>query len=411
LNGARDKLAVVSDILKVIYAPHKAFKQILQNPKYLGVLVLLVIFVAVQVGSSYVIASKSYLEQTIPTGVEGDVWTENAASWQANSGVTISNNTIDYINSTALYLGGPSFFGSGSVEFAASNTSVVRMELISLNADEQVNSESFKNLSFRLKIVSPNSGLSNVSLFLSSLNASSFHYDLTEIFSSNTTDSWNNLTVPLGSGAWSSSGSDATWENITGLKMEFVWATSSNIDMRLDGLFFRGNYDTPINLYGTETYLAQAAINGIAPFVFEWIVLTAVLFIVIKVLKGNATWKSIMVAVGFALIVLVIQSVVLLAVYGSLPNLFYPLELLANVPGERSIAPVATLEAIDSANLLSSIVQVVVWLWLAGLGTFITHEATGLKADVPPFGWLKSIAVSGVSLLLTILIVGFLLGI
>jgi hypothetical protein len=406
-----DKLAVVSDILKVIYAPHKAFRQIVQNPKYLGVLVLLVIFVAVQVGSSYVIASKSYLEQTIPTGVEGDVWTENAASWQANSGVTISNNTVDYINSTALYLGGPSFFGSGSVEFAASNTSVVRMELISVSADEQVNSESFKNLSFRLKIVSPNSGLNNVSLFLSSLNASSFHYDLTEIFSSSTTDSWNNITVPLGSGVWSSIGSDATWENITGLKMEFIWATSSNIDMRLDGLFFRGNYDTPINLYGTETYLAQAAINGIAPFVFEWIVLTAVLFIVIKVLKGNATWKSIMVAVGFALIVLVIQSVVLLAVYGSLPNLFYPLELLANVPGERSVAPAATLEAIDSANLLSSIVQVVVWLWLAGLGTFITREATGLTADVPPFGWLKSIAVSGASLLLTIIIVGFLLGI
>jgi hypothetical protein len=406
-----DKLAVVGDILKVIYAPHKAFKQITQNPRYLGVLVLLVIFVAVQVGSSYVIASKSYLEQTIPAGDEGDVWTENAALWQANSGVTISNNTVDYINSTALYLGGPSYFGSTSVEFTASNTSVVRMELISVNADAQVNSEIFKNVSFRLKIVSPGSRPSNVSLFLSSLNASGFHYDLTEVFSTSTTNVWNNITVQVGSGAWSSSGIDATWENITGLKMEFVWATSSNIDMRLDGLFFGGNYDTPIDLYGTGTYLAQAAISGIAPFIFEWIVLTGVLFIIIKVLKGNATWKSIMVAVGFALVVLVIQSVVLLAVYTSLPNLFYPLELLANVPGERSIAPAATLEAIDFANLLSSIVQVVVWLWLAGLGTFITHEATGLTADVPPFGWLKSIAVSGASLLLTIIIVGFLTGI
>ena len=406
-----DKLAVVSDILKVIYAPHKAFKQILQNPKYLGVLVLLVIFVAVQVGSSYVIASKSYLEQTIPTGGEGDVWTENAALWQANSGVSISNNTIDYINSTAVYIGAPNYFGSTSVEFAASNTSVVRMELISVNADEQVNSGSFKNVSFRLKIVAAGSRPSNVSLFLSSLNASSFHYDLTEEFSSSTTGVWNNITVPVGSGAWSSSGGDATWENITGLKMEFVWATSSDIDLRLGGLFFRGEYETPLDLYGTGTVLAQAAISGTAPFVFEWIVLTGVLFAMIKVLRGNATWKSIMVAVGFALVVLVIQSAVLLAVYGSLPNLFYPLELLANVPGERSIAPAATLEAMDSANLLGSIVQVVVWLWLAGLGTFITHEVTGLTADVPPFGWLKSIAVSGASLLLTIIIVGFLIGI
>lgn len=405
-----DKLAVFNDILKVVYAPHKAFKQIVQDPKYLGVLVLLVIFVVVQVGSSYVIASKSYLEQTLPTGVEGDVWTENAASWQANSGVTISNNTVDYINSTAVYLGGPIFFGSTSVEFAASNTSVVRMELISVNADDQVNSEGFKNVSFRLKMLAPSSNPSNVSLFLSSLNASSFHYDLTEEFSSSTTNVWNNITLPVGSGAWSSSSSDATWENITGLRMEFVWATSSSIDMRLDGLFFRGEYDTPINLYGTGTVLAQAAISGIAPFIFEWIVLTGVLFIIIKVLKGNATWRSVMVAVGFALVVLVIQSAVLLAVYASLPNLFYPLELLANVPGERSIAPAATLGAIDFANLLGSIVQVVVWLWLAGLGTFITHEVTGMTADVPPFGWMKSIAVSGISLLLTIIVVGFLIG-
>jgi hypothetical protein len=405
-----NKLAVFNDILKVVYAPHKAFKQIVQDPKYLGVLVLLVIFVIVQVGSSYVIASKSYLEQTLPTGVEGDVWTENAASWQANSGVTISNNTVDYINSTAVYLGGPIFFGSTSVEFAASNTSVVRMELISVNADDQVNSEGFKNVSFRLKMLAPSSNPSNVSLFLSSLNASSFHYDLTEEFSSSTTNVWNNITLPVGSGAWSSSGSDATWENITGLRMEFVWATSSSIDMRLDGLFFRGEYDTPINLYGTGTVLAQAAISGIAPFIFEWIVLTGVLFIIIKVLKGNATWRSIMVAVGFALVVLVIQSAVLLAAYASLPNLFYPLELLANVPGERSIAPAATLGAIDFANLLGSIVQMVVWLWLAGLGTFITHEVTGMTADVPPFGWMKSIAVSGISLLLTIIVVGFLIG-
>jgi hypothetical protein len=405
-----NKLAVFNDILKVVYAPHKAFKQIVQDPKYLGVLVLLVIFVIVQVGSSYVIASKSYLEQTLPTGVEGDVWTENAASWQANSGVTISNNTVDYINSTAVYLGGPIFFGSTSVEFAASNTSVVRMELISVNADDQVNSEGFKNVSFRLKMLAPSSNPSNVSLFLSSLNASSFHYDLTEEFSSSTTNVWNNITLPVGSGAWSSSGSDATWENITGLRMEFVWATSSSIDMRLDGLFFRGEYDTPINLYGTGSVLAQAAISGIAPFIFEWIVLTGVLFIIIKVLKGNATWRSIMVAVGFALVVLVIQSAVLLAAYASLPNLFYPLELLANVPGERSIAPAATLGAIDFANLLGSIVQMVVWLWLAGLGTFITHEVTGMTADVPPFGWMKSIAVSGISLLLTIIVVGFLIG-
>jgi hypothetical protein len=34
-----------------------------------------------------------------------------------------------------------------------------------------------------------------------------------------------------------------------------------------------------------------------------------------------------------------------------------------------------------------------------------------MDAEVPPFGWLKCIAVSGTSVLLTLIIVGFLLGV
>ncbi len=406
-------MSVVSDIMKVIYAPHKAFKQILQNPRYVGAIVLLIIFVAVQVGSSYVIASKSYIEQTLPSGTEGDVWTENAALWQASPGVTIINNTVDYINSTTLYLGSSSYFGSSSVEFVASNASVVRMELTSINTDEQVNfvSEGFENVSFRLKLLSPDAKPVNVSLYLTSLNASSFYRDLTAEFSNSAVNVWNNITLPVSSGAWSSSGYQASWENITGLKMEFAWENNVNVDLLIDGLFFRGEYMTPIEIYGSSAYVAQAALNSIAPFVFEWIILTAMLYIVIKGLKGYATWKLLMVAVGFALVVLVIQAIVLLAVYAALPNLLYPLEVLASVPGEQTAAPAATLEAIAFANMIGSIVQVGVWLWLAGLCTFITHEVTGMVAEVPPFGWLKSIAVSGTSVLLTLIIVGFMLGI
>jgi len=81
-------LSIASDILKVIYSPHRAFKKILQKPQYIGAIILLIIFAVVQVSSSYVIASKSYIEQTMPSGSEGDFWTENAALWQANPGVT-----------------------------------------------------------------------------------------------------------------------------------------------------------------------------------------------------------------------------------------------------------------------------------------------------------------------------------
>ena len=406
-------MSIASDILKVIYSPHRAFKKILQKPQYIGAIILLIIFAVVQVSSSYVIASKSYIEQTMPSGSEGDFWTENAALWQANPGVTTRNNTVDHINSTTLYLGSPTYFGSSSVEFTASNTSILRMELTSINMVEQVNfiEEGFKNVSFRLKILSPVAKPANVSLYLTSLGASRFYNDLTAEFSASEVNVWNNITLPVGSSPWSILGNEASWENITGFKMEFMWENAVNVDLLIDGLFFRGEYITPFELYGQVAYLAQAALNSIAPFVFEWIILTAMLYLVIKGLKGYATWKLLMVTVGLALVVLVFQAILLLVVYSTLPNLFYPLEVLASVPGEQAMAPAETLEAIASANLTGSIIQVGVWLWLGGLCTFITREVTGMDTEIPSFGWLKCIAVSGTSVLLTLIIVGFLLGV
>jgi len=43
-----------------------------------------------------------------------------------------------------------------------------------------------------------------------------------------------------------------------------------------------------------------------------------------------------------------------------------------------------------------------VYIWIVALGTFITNTITDL-------GWLKSLLVSGVSLMLTVIVLGFLL--
>ena len=39
----------LNDILQVIYAPKKAFKNIITNPKYLGVIVILALFMGLHV--------------------------------------------------------------------------------------------------------------------------------------------------------------------------------------------------------------------------------------------------------------------------------------------------------------------------------------------------------------------------
>ena len=57
---------IIDDILKVIYAPHKAFKDIVTNPKYLGALIILLLFIGLEVGYEYSQFSKTYTEQTTP---------------------------------------------------------------------------------------------------------------------------------------------------------------------------------------------------------------------------------------------------------------------------------------------------------------------------------------------------------
>ena len=396
------------DILKVLYAPHKAFKKIIQEPKYLGPFVLLIIFLVAQVASSYVIASKSYVEQTMPAGGQGDVWTQNAALWQANSGVTVSNNTLDYINST--------YYGSTSIEFSASNASNVWMELTDFKESVNCGADGFRNVSLRVKIVAPDAKPESVTLYLYSLSDSNFFYrDLTSSFSNSTVNVWNNITVPVGSeSGWLSSGADAKWENITGIKMEFTWSSNQSVDLRVDGLFFRGIFKDPLEMYGVS-YIATSALNAITPFLFQWLLLTGLMYVIIKGLKGNTTWKPLMVAVGFALVTLVIHALILIVAYTTLPRISYSLEVLAGVSGEFTVAYQVILDAIASVSQIGGIVQIVVYVWIVALGAIIAHDVTTQAvegaAGVPQFGWMKSILTSAASFLLTLLILGFVLGV
>ena len=57
---------ILDDIPQVVYAPVKAFKKIIENPKYLGAIIILLLFIGVQIGYEYVQFSKTYTENTSP---------------------------------------------------------------------------------------------------------------------------------------------------------------------------------------------------------------------------------------------------------------------------------------------------------------------------------------------------------
>jgi hypothetical protein len=410
------------EIIQIFYAPHKAFRKIVKDAKFIGPIVILILFVVMQVGASYVVASKSYLEQTVPTSDQGDYWVENTALWAATPNTTITNNYFDYINSTSLYL------NTTSLEFSTNDSNSIEMILSNLGGSVDCSASGYQNLFLRVKVVSPTAVPQNVTLTLFTLSpAMNFAYDLSPAFSNATLVEqhlWNNLTVPLNTNAWTASNSAATWSNITGMRLGFTWSNSSSIDLRLDGLFFGGVYKTSLDIYGSSV-LFSTALSAATPFLFEWLLLTGLIYVLIKGLKGSVVWKPVMVAVGFALATLIVQSVILLVIYSSsaLPNIFYPVAITAGIPGESNSAYAIIDNAISQVLTTGSIVQIIIYIWVIALGTFIVREVTAVAPPTPmgtpapenepmlgpqQFGWLKSLLVSAVAFVVTVTILGFL---
>ena len=151
----------------------------------------------------------------------------------------------------------------------------------------RVGSDSYQNLSMRLKISGPSVEPTNVVLTLFSLSDSDyFQYDLTSRFSDADATVWNNITVPVGPDAanWQSAG-DATWENITSLELEFTFPESSDITILMQGLFFSGFYQTFMQINSTLfiiSILQQVIFQVIFQFVFLWLLFTGLMYVIIK---------------------------------------------------------------------------------------------------------------------------------
>ena len=397
---------VVKNILRVLYEPHKVFKDIIQNPKYLGAIIVLLLAVAAQTAFYYSYYSRTHSEQTFPAAEQFGTWTHDAALWNTNSGASISYNYGDLLNNT--------YYGNSSLQFTLSNSDEIFLELDDFQGSVNCDASGFQNVSMRIKIVEPNVAPEKATLSLYSLNTSNyFQYDLTQDLSNSIASVWNNLTVPVGSGNWVSNG-NPNWQNITGLRLDLDFSTNSSISLRIQGVFFRGIYDTPIetNFTGFLITILQLALMQ---FLFEWVILTGLLYIMIKGLKGTLTWKPLFAAVGFALIITVIQSLITIAATATLPLIYYPIEFLANVPVEAQAISTQVATSAATFSMIFGVLQIVTYLWTIALGAIITRTITAptdeVPSVVPQFGWAKSFLVSGASLFLTIIILGFLIGI
>jgi hypothetical protein len=371
---------ILADILQILYAPSKAFKKIAENPKYIGAAIILLIFVVAQMGAFYSYFSTQRYETAFPAGADLGQYTQSAPLWTTSpSGVSVTSNNADFVNG--------SYYGNSSLQFAVSSSNNISLTL-NANGTVDCSSTGFPEFSMRVKQVDPQVAPSSVTLYMYSSNSSDnyFSRDITSSFSNAPINVWNNLTIALNSSDWSSNGA-AQLANITGLKLTLTYPASSNITLRLDGMFFRGIFQTVVEASGANFYIFFVQ-NNIMQFIIQWLLVTVIIFALIKGLKGTVTFKPLMVAVGCALILIVVQALIALAASTILPSVAVPIEAQASIAGETQTASILAFQsALTTFSYIYLAVQVAILAWMVGLGAFIVRTLT-------PFPWSKSILIS-----------------
>jgi len=387
------KLLFAYEIIKVIYSPFRAFREIIQNPKYIGPIVVMILFVAAYTGFSYIATSKLYDEQTLPIASKGDEWTENRDLWTSNASVVTESD--DCLS------GG--WYGNKSIEFSIVNYTQIWMQL---NPPESINcssSEGYKKISFRIKMIYPNTTeLDEASLYLFSGQAEYFHYDLTEQFVSLNKTVWNNLTVTIGAESeLAEKSANADWSNVTSLGFKFMWSQDADLTVRIDGLFFRGVFkpiieDVPMSVF-------NFSVGAFMQFTIKWVILSGLLYIMVRAFGAKTTWRPLLILVGFVLITIFIQAAINAVAFSTLPRIYRPLELAGGVGGEFEIAYNNFIDEIWLVDQIYRYVQIGVLVWTIALCSIATRE-------LAEFSWTKSFLVSIVAYFISMMAENFILG-
>lgn len=381
----------IPNLLEVIYAPHKAFKKIAEKPSYVGPAIIILILVLANIGFAYVAMSKTSLEITVPNGLNQDEWTQNSTLWASNTLISENNDSV-----TGTY------YGNASIAFTITNSTQIWMWLNNIGPVNCSSQGGFNQISFRLKQLSPQDEPQNASIYLFSANTSDyFYHNLTQYVSNSAVNTWNNLTLPLVSG-WSANGTNADWSQITGLKLEFDWTNNSNTTMLVDGLFFHGIFHSWLDQAGIG-YMLSYTSTSVMQFIITWVAFSGLLFLVGRTLGGKMVWKLLLVAVGFILITLVVQALINVVSYETLPQLNYPFSVIGGVSGEGKAAYDLILEQTAQVRMITSVAQIAIWVWTIALGVLVLRFTAQLA-------WVKSILASVVAYIVTIFVSSFLFG-
>jgi hypothetical protein len=273
--------------------------------------------------------------------------------------------------------------GYKSIQFNITDDIRIWAELNNTDKINCLNANGYKNLTFGIKWIHPIvERPQNFSLYLFSVNRTDyFYHNLTEFISQTKNGAWSNFTIPVGpnTGGWSNTSAQAMWNNITGLKLELVWAelARSNLTILLDRLFFQSeNFEPAINFMGDN--IAMSTINAVMGFSFNWMLFGLALFIAARILHVKAELKIFLIIIGYALIAMVIMEILLSIFYLLISPLYFSID---------SVVPTSVLQ---TALLFGFYTSFFLPFWSMILSCIGVHTAFNL-----PLGKSAVIAVLG----------------
>jgi len=423
---------IIEDLLKVIYAPKQAFKRIIASPKYMGVIIIFILFIGLQIGYEYTQYSKFQLERTSPPINALSNFT-NAVNWTTSSGTNITNNFSDYFNYTIVvaispiepaifpqpgfvYAYYPDLFGNRSLQISSSNTTstIAALSNFDVNCDEI----GFQNLTLIIKQTQPKTTPQNATLTLYSLDDTNyFQYNLKpQLLDSSNLAQWNNLTIPVGKNAqgWSINGSP-TWSNITALTLQFNFSSTTNVTINIGALYFQGQYITTNQIDSTALVMISLQQFSLQ-FLATWGLFTGVLFVFLKVFKAQVIWKPLFIVSGFALFIMVIRGIVnviaaialpsIYTTFDSLPGysltpygaLFYPTQLSGSLFAQSQVIVASNAALTATFFWITTVIFFISYIWLAILEVIIIGEFK------PEIALPKRIGISMVTIVIVVFV-------
>ena len=362
--------SVLKHVLKIIYAPHKAFKEITQNPKLIGPILVMALVIVASLGAEYTKDMKIYVQQTIPAVdvQNADSWTETMDKWASNANIT--TNTAD------------SLLGANSIQFDASNGTLIWAELKDIGTIDCSSGENYGNLTFGMKWINNfSTAPKDINLFLFSRNSTEyFLYNLTEYKNQTINDQWGNYTIPLGSSTvqWIKGSSQAMWDNITGLRIEATWDDSarSNLTIRVDAMYFLSDhFEQQSNKIVENSSLY--ALGYLMDYGLYWILTSVSLLVAARMFKAKAELKTFLTIAGYSRIAFFFIPVLLSIFYIANPPLYYSLDPNSSLYWINNLTLTGPWQYWFALNFYATLLLPI---WAIILSAFGVRAAFGLTA-------------------------------